>query len=99
MALRRAREGWREEARARPKLEVMGRLMDCRCEARCVEVDCKRQRRMLMKLRGGTAELRIESGRWCGLRRDEQICKMCDEGEVEVFYCTVMVWQRRERRW
>ena len=24
-----AREGWREEARAHPKLEVMGRLMDC----------------------------------------------------------------------
>ena len=27
---------------------------------------------MLMKLRGGTAELRIETGRWCGLRRDER---------------------------
>ncbi len=26
MAWRRAREGWREEAGARPKLEVMGRL-------------------------------------------------------------------------
>ena len=41
-AWRRAREGWMEEARARPKLEVMGRLMDRRCEARCVEVVCKR---------------------------------------------------------
>ena len=60
MAWRRAREGWREEDRACPKLEVMRRLMDCRCEARCVEVDCKRQRRMLMKLGGGTAELRIK---------------------------------------
>ena len=52
-----------EEARARPKLEVMERLMECRCKTRCVEIDCKRQRRMLMKPRGGTAELRIESGR------------------------------------
>ena len=43
----------------RPKFEVMGRLMDCRCKARCVEVDCKRLRRMLMKMRGGTAELRL----------------------------------------
>ena len=57
--------------------------MDCVCKARCVEIDCKRQRRMLWKLRGGTAKLRIETGRWCGLKRDEQICKMCDEGEVE----------------
>ena len=70
---RRARERWREEARAHPKFEVMGRLMDCRCEARCVEIDCKRQRRML----------RIETGRWYGLRKDERICKICDEGEVE----------------
>ena len=81
-ALRRAREGWREEARVRSKLEVMERLMDCRCKARCVEIDCKRQRRMLMNLRGGTARLRIETGRWCGVRRDERICKMCDKGEV-----------------
>ena len=57
---------------------------------------------MLMKLRGGTAALRIETCRWCGLRRDEQICKMCDEGKVKDvnhFYCSVMVWQRREKRW
>ena len=100
-AWRRAREGWREEARVRPKLEVMGRLMDHRCEARCVEVDCKRQRRMLMKLRGGTAELRIETGRWCGLRRDERICKMCDEREVEdvehfLLHCNGMAEERKE---
>ena len=83
VAWRRAREGWRKETRARPKLEVMGRSMDCECKARCVEIDYKRQRRMLMKLRGGPAELRIETGRWCEIRRDERICKMCDRGEVE----------------
>ena len=82
-AWKRGREGWREKARARPKLEVIGRLIDCRCKARCVEIDCKRQRRMLMKLRGGTAELRTETGRWCGLRMDERICKMCEEGVVK----------------
>ena len=47
------------------------------CKKRCVDIGCKRQRRMLMKLRGGTAELRIETGRWCGLNRDEQISKKC----------------------
>ena len=36
-------------------------------KTRCVEVDCKRTRNMLAKFRGGTAELRIESGRWCPL--------------------------------
>ena len=29
MAWRRDGEWWREDTRARPKLEVMGRLMDC----------------------------------------------------------------------
>ena len=41
---------------------MMGRVMDCECKARCVEIDCKRQRRMLMKLRGGTVELKQEDG-------------------------------------
>ena len=101
MAWRRARERWKEEARAHPKLEAMGRLMDCGYKARCVEIDCKRQRRMLMMLRGWTAELRIETGRWCRLRRDEQICKMCAEGEVEdvehfLLHCTDMAEERKE---
>ena len=46
---------WREETRGRSKLGMIGRLMDYECKARCVEVDGKRQRRMLAKLRGGTA--------------------------------------------
>ena len=54
-----------------------------------------------MKLRGGKAELRIETGRWCRLRRDEWICKMCDRGEVEdmehfLLHCTGLVEERME---
>ena len=40
------------------KLEVMGKLMDCECKERCVEIDYIKQR----KRRGGTAELRSETG-------------------------------------
>ena len=48
---------------------------------------------MLVKLRGGTAELTIETGRWCGLTRDEGICKKSNAGEVEdvdhfLLHCT-----------
>ena len=54
-----------------------------------------------MKLRGGTAELRIETGRWCGLRRNERMCTMCDRGEVEdvdhcLLHCTGLVEERME---
>ena len=47
---------------------------------------------MLAKLRGGTAELRIETGRWSGLNRDERICKNCDEGIrlVNQFLCQIV---------
>ncbi len=77
IAWRRVRECWREEARGRPKMEVIGRLMDCECKKRCVDIGCKRQRRILVKLSGGMAELRIETSRWCRVSRDERISKKC----------------------
>ena len=52
----------------RPKLEVMGSLLDHSCEARCVEVDCKRQRRMLLKLRGGTTQIYMARRRCISVR-------------------------------
>ena len=39
-------------------------------ELRCVDVTSKRVRRIVTKLRGGTAELILEIGRWCGLKRE-----------------------------
>ena len=46
----------------------------------------KRDRSMLMKLRGGTAALQIEIGRWRGIKREEGTCKECQNGEVEDVY-------------
>ena len=37
-------------------------------------------RRMMMKLRGGTAGFEIETGRWRGVARDKRVCKLCDSG-------------------
>ena len=91
---RKVRKVWREEARARSKLVMIGRLMDYGCKARCVEADCKRQRSMLAKLRGGTAELRIETGRWRGLKREDRICKNCRNGEVENVEHLVMRYEQ-----
>ena len=82
-AWRRVKAVWREKAKRSSKLEMTGKLMDNECKARCVGMDCKRHRRMLAKLRGGTAELGIEIGRWHGLRREDRVCKECGNGEVE----------------
>ena len=51
--------------------------------ALCGNIVYKMERRMMVKLRGGTAELWVETGRWCGLSRGERLCKNCDNGEVE----------------
>ena len=54
-----------------------------------------------MKFRGGTAELRVETGRWIGLRREERICKECTSGEVEDemhlgLHCEALLEERRK---
>ena len=68
----RVRAVWREKAKGSSKLQMTGKLMDNECKARCVGMDCKRRRRMMAKLRGGTVELGIEIGRWHGLRREDR---------------------------
>ena len=55
---------WKKEAQRRPKLDIIGRSIEKECEGRCMMVKCKRRRRWLMKLRGGTAELGVETRRW-----------------------------------
>ena len=65
------------------KLGAMQRLPVRGSEDRCMDVKCKRLRRMLAMLRGGSAALRIETGRWNGLKREERICRQCTMGEIE----------------
>ena len=51
-------------------------------KSRCVQVGRKSLRRILAKLKGGMAELRVESGRWVGLSKEDRICTQCGSGEV-----------------
>ena len=37
----------------------------------------------MAKLKGGTAKLRVETGRWIGLKREDRICGQCGLREVE----------------
>ena len=101
VAWREVRREWREAAQRHPKLEVIGSLVEKECVDRCVMVKCKWRRRWLVKLRGGTAELEIETGRWHGLRREERICKNCSGGEIEdaghlVMRCTYVEEEREK---
>ena len=74
---------WEVEAQARSKLGVIQRLLVHGSKNRCIDVKCKGLRRMLAMLRGGTAALRVETGRWNGLKKEERICRQCMMGEIE----------------
>ena len=74
---------WETDLESKPKLSVLREIYDRGYSARCVEVEDKKMRRILTKLRGGTAEFRIETGRWRGLRREDRVCTICCDGEIE----------------
>ena len=74
---------WETDLESKPKLSVLREIYDRGYSARCVEVEDKKMRRILTKLQGGTAELRIETGRWRGLRREDRVCTICCDGEIE----------------
>ena len=57
-------------------------------------------RRVLMKLRGGTAELQVEMGRWRGLRREDRKCVERSSREVEDvkhFLMRCEAWDRERK--
>ena len=55
------------------------------------------QRRVMVMMRGGTNDLRIETGRYEKLEKDERVCIFCDSGEVEDethFLCRCDAWKK-----
>ena len=65
------------------KLSMMKLIVKCEVESSCAFSNSKVERRLMLKLRGGTAVFQIEIGRWHGAKREEWMCKECDSGEVE----------------
>ena len=58
--------------------DVKGMLMECEVKSSCAFLKSKAKRRMMLKLRCGTAAFQIEMGRWHGLKTEERTCKECD---------------------
>ena len=49
-----------------PKLSMMKLIVECEVESGCAFLKSKIERRIMLKLRGGTAAFQIEMGRWHG---------------------------------
>ena len=67
----------------KPKLSMMKVIMEGEVKSSCAWLKSKDERRMMVKLRGGTAAFQIEMGRWHGVKREERVCKECGSGEIE----------------
>ena len=82
-AKRLIEDEWTRELSTKPKLATLRLLKEKGSESRYLDVASKTQRRRMMMLRGGTAPLMIESGRWRGLPREERRCQECQSGKIE----------------
>ena len=84
VACRNMRDEWREVMHEKPKLSMMKWITESRVKSSCAFLKSKAERRVVLKLRGGTAAFQIEMKWWHGLKREEQVCKECDSEEIEV---------------
>ena len=83
IACRCMEKDWTEDLGSKPKLCVLNSVFVNSLNERCWKVQEKSHRRMLMTLRGGSAPLQIETGRWKGVPREERLCRECGMNEVE----------------
>ena len=83
VAWRNVKDEWRKEVHNKPKLFMMKLIGECEMESSCALLKSIAERRMMLKLRGGTAAFQIEMDRWHGMKREERVCKECNSGEVE----------------
>ena len=83
VAWRRVRKEWSQDLENKPKLSMLKKIAEYEEESSCANMKMNSERRVLIKLRGGTAPFQMETGRWYGLKRRERVCKECDSGEVE----------------
>ena len=60
VAWRNVRDEWRKEMHEKPMLSMIKLIVECEVESSCAFLKSKVERRMTLKLRGGTAAFQIE---------------------------------------
>ena len=63
LAWRNVKDEWRKEVHEKPKLSMMKLIGECEVESSCALLKSKGKRRMMLKLRSGTAAFQIKMGR------------------------------------
>ena len=83
IAWRKTLEEWDREMEVKLKLSMLKRIINLDERSDCAGLRQRADRRMMIKLRGGTAAFQMETGRWRGVATENRICKECGKGEVE----------------
>ena len=83
------RSEWQNEMLSKPKLRTY-RLFKCEYapEPYINVVTCRAHRAFLAKLRGGSAPLEIETGRYVGTLPDLRVCKLSNTGVEDEMHFT-----------
>lgn len=89
-------EKWRANMEGKSKLRTYRDMKKDLEMERYLKEGTAQQRRVMVMIRGGTNDLRIETGRYEKLEKEERICIFCDSGEVEDeshFLCRCAAWK------
>jgi hypothetical protein len=95
---------WSDSMKKKSKLRRYREIKTClRLEQYVIDDSWKNGRLMMTRLRSGTNELEIESGRWIGKKIEDRVCRICNSGSVEdephmIDVCS-MYNGRRSRVW
>ena len=89
-------EEWRIRMDGKRKLRTYKTIKRELVTEKYMEEGTAQQRRVMVMMRGGTNDLRIETGRYEKLEEGERICIFCESGEVENerhFLCRCEAWK------
>ena len=86
---------WKINVNLKPKLHIYANIKQSYKRENYCHVNMKRsQRALIAKLRLGILPIRVETGRYNSIKREERLCLVCNNGDVEdeqhdMFYCKV----------
>ena len=79
-----SRRKWHLEAYGKSKLCTFVKIHDFEERKVLLKANLERNvRSLIAKLKSGILPLRLETGRYKGMNREDRVCQVCDNGEVE----------------
>jgi hypothetical protein len=76
-------EEWRKRMESKSKLRTYRKVKTELETEKYLDEGTVQERRVMVMMRGGINDLRIETGRYEKLEKEERVCIFCESGEVE----------------